>query len=74
MRLPAMIILVIVMIFISGCKEPLAPKCYNPPFPSPNMKVKQTLKNVNDPDLDKWINELVVYKEQVEILNPRRVK
>lgn len=64
-----MITLVTVTIYISGCKEPIPAKCYNPTFPSPNPIVKQTLKNMNDEEVDKWINELVVYKEQVEILN-----
>ena len=46
--------------------------CYYPKFPTANKKVKDTLKSLNNRDIDLYIKELVVYKLKIENLKGKR--
>lgn len=65
-----MIILIMLMTLLTGCsKANQVVKCYYPKFPSPNQEVKQILKKQNNKDFLKWINDIVIFKEKMEVLD-----
>lgn len=71
MKLITKITLVTMIIFMTGCSQKeynTNVECVYPNFPKTNNNVKIILKDLNNKDINLWVNELVNLKEQLNYL------